>query len=114
MPIADTTFRAGDLFIGEKRAYAKITERCSKTHCRTMALNLHHRFQLSAVVPAPPGSVRGRRYCHADVRGHLLERVTAAEGTRVPGLKCPGASVSAWKAAAPDSDARRADQRAGL
>ncbi|MCZ2986449.1 hypothetical protein NYY78_19200, partial [Acinetobacter baumannii] len=79
----DTTFRAGDLFIGKEEASLReIHEALQQTYCRTIGAEFthitdseqRHWFQHRLE------GVRGRPVLSADVRSHLLERVTAAEG----------------------------------
>ncbi|NNA88799.1 2-oxoglutarate dehydrogenase E1 component [Pseudomonas gessardii] len=90
----DTTFRAGDLFIGKEEASLReIHEALQQTYCRTIGAEFthitdseqRHWFQHRLE------GVRGRPVLSADVRGHLLERVTAAEGLeKYLGTKYPG------------------------
>lgn len=90
----DTTFRAGDLFIGKEEASLReIHEALQQTYCRTIGAEFthitdseqRHWFQHRLE------GVRGRPVLSADVRSHLLERVTAAEGLeKYLGTKYPG------------------------
>ncbi|AQY65252.1 2-oxoglutarate dehydrogenase E1 component [Pseudomonas veronii] len=90
----DTTFRAGDLFIGKEEASLReIHEALQQTYCRTIGTEFthitdseqRHWFQHRLE------GVRGRPVLSADVRSHLLERVTAAEGLeKYLGTKYPG------------------------
>jgi len=90
----DTTFRAGDLFIGkEETSLREILEALQQTYCRTIGAEFTH------IVDSEQRnwfmqrleSVRGRPAYSADIQGHLLERVTAAEGLeKYLGTKYPG------------------------
>ncbi|WP_300733450.1 2-oxoglutarate dehydrogenase E1 component [Pseudomonas sp.] len=90
----DTTFRAGDLSIGKEEASLReILEALQQTYCRTIGAEFthivdseqRHWFQQRLE------SVRGRPTYSADVKSHLLERVTAAEGLeKYLGTKYPG------------------------
>ena len=90
----DTTFRAGDLFIGKEEASLReIHEALQQTYCRTIGAEFthitdseqRHWFQHRLE------GVRGRPVLSADVQSHLLERVTAAEGLeKYLGTKYPG------------------------
>ncbi|MGC6372645.1 2-oxoglutarate dehydrogenase E1 component [Pseudomonas sp. K2I15] len=90
----DTTFRAGDLFIGKEEASLReIHEALQQTYCRTIGAEFthitdseqRHWFQHRLE------GVRGRPVLSADVKSHLLERVTAAEGLeKYLGTKYPG------------------------
>jgi 2-oxoglutarate dehydrogenase E1 component len=90
----DTTFRAGDLFIGKEEASLReIVEALQKTYCRTIGAEFTH------IVDSTQRnwfmqrleSVRGRPAYSADIQSHLLERVTAAEGLeKYLGTKYPG------------------------
>jgi 2-oxoglutarate dehydrogenase E1 component len=90
----DTTFRAGDLFIGKEEASLReIHDALHKTYCRTIGAEFTH------IVDSEQRnwfmqrleSVRGRPAFSADIQSHLLERVTAAEGLeKYLGTKYPG------------------------
>ncbi|MCS3467260.1 2-oxoglutarate dehydrogenase E1 component [Pseudomonas sp. JUb42] len=90
----DTTFRAGDLFIGkEETSLREILEALQQTYCRTIGAEFTH------IVDSEQRnwfmqrleSVRGRPAFSADIQAHLLERVTAAEGLeKYLGTKYPG------------------------
>ncbi|EJZ57270.1 2-oxoglutarate dehydrogenase E1 component [Pseudomonas sp. RSB 5.4] len=90
----DTTFRAGDLFIGKEEASLReIHEALQQTYCRTIGAEFthitdseqRHWFQQRLE------SVRGRPTYSADIKSHLLERVTAGEGLeKYLGTKYPG------------------------
>ncbi|PYD08169.1 2-oxoglutarate dehydrogenase E1 component [Pseudomonas syringae pv. pisi] len=90
----DTTFRAGDLFIGKEEASLReIHEALQQTYCRTIGSEFTH------IVDSEQRnwfmqrleSVRGRPVFSADIQSHLLERVTAAEGLeKYLGTKYPG------------------------
>jgi 2-oxoglutarate dehydrogenase E1 component len=90
----DTTFRAGDLFIGEEEtSLREILEALQQTYCRTIGAEFTH------IVDSEQRnwfmqrleSVRGRPAFSADIQAHLLERVTAAEGLeKYLGTKYPG------------------------
>ncbi|MFJ2495049.1 2-oxoglutarate dehydrogenase E1 component, partial [Pseudomonas iridis] len=88
------TFRAGDLFIGKEEASLReIHEALQQTYCRTIGAEFthitdseqRHWFQQRLE------SVRGRPTYSADIKSHLLERVTAGEGLeKYLGTKYPG------------------------
>jgi 2-oxoglutarate dehydrogenase E1 component len=90
----DTTYRAGDLFIGkEETSLREILEALQQTYCRTIGSEFTH------IVDSEQRnwfmqrleSVRGRPAFSADIQSHLLERVTAAEGLeKYLGTKYPG------------------------
>ncbi|MEB0207294.1 2-oxoglutarate dehydrogenase E1 component [Pseudomonas sp. CCC3.1] len=90
----DTTFRAGDLYIGKEEASLReILEALQQTYCRTIGAEFTH------IVDSEQRhwfeqrleSVRGRPTYSADIKSHLLERVTAAEGLeKYLGTKYPG------------------------
>ncbi|WP_047277740.1 2-oxoglutarate dehydrogenase E1 component [Pseudomonas lundensis] len=90
----DTTFRAGDLYIGKEEASLReILEALQQTYCRTIGAEFTH------IVDSEQRhwfeqrleSVRGRPTYSAEVKSHLLERVTAAEGLeKYLGTKYPG------------------------
>lgn len=90
----DTTFRAGDLFIGKEEASLReIHEALQQTYCRTIGAEFTHitDSEQRQWFQHRLEGVRGRPVLSADVRGHLLERVTAAEGLeKYLGTKYPG------------------------
>ncbi|WP_313393830.1 2-oxoglutarate dehydrogenase E1 component, partial [Pseudomonas sp.] len=90
----DTTFRAGDLFIGKEEASLReIFEALQKTYCRTIGAEFTHitDSEQRSWFQQRLESVRGRPEFSADVQAHLLERVTAGEGLeKYLGTKYPG------------------------
>jgi 2-oxoglutarate dehydrogenase E1 component (EC 1.2.4.2) len=90
----DTTFRAGDLFIGKEEASLRdIFEALQKTYCRTIGAEFTHIVdsEQRSWFQQRLESVRGRPEFSADVQTHLLERVTAGEGLeKYLGTKYPG------------------------
>ncbi|MDZ3993001.1 2-oxoglutarate dehydrogenase E1 component [Pseudomonas sp. Teo4] len=90
----DTTFRAGDLFIGKEEASLReISEALQKTYCRTIGAEFTHIVdsEQRSWFQQRLESVRGRPEFSADVQAHLLERVTAGEGLeKYLGTKYPG------------------------
>ncbi|MDD2134225.1 MULTISPECIES: 2-oxoglutarate dehydrogenase E1 component [Pseudomonas] len=90
----DTTFRAGDLFIGKEEASLReIFEALQKTYCRTIGAEFTHIVdsEQRSWFQQRLESVRGRPEFSADVQAHLLERVTAGEGLeKYLGTKYPG------------------------
>ncbi|QXI36920.1 2-oxoglutarate dehydrogenase E1 component [Pseudomonas xantholysinigenes] len=90
----DTTFRAGDLFIGKEEASLReIFEALEKTYCRTIGAEFTHIVdsEQRSWFQQRLESVRGRPDFSADVQAHLLERVTAGEGLeKYLGTKYPG------------------------
>ena len=90
----DTTFRAGDLFIGKEEASLRdILDALQKTYCRTIGAEFTHIVdsEQRSWFQQRLESVRGRPVVSADVQSHLLERVTAAEGLeKYLGTKYPG------------------------
>lgn len=90
----DTTFRAGDLYIGKEEASLReIIEALEKTYCRTIGAEFTHIVdsEQRSWFQQRLESVRGRPDYSADVQSHLLERVTAAEGLeKYLGTKYPG------------------------
>lgn len=90
----DTTFRAGDLFIGKEEASLReIFDALQQTYCRTIGAEFTHIVdsEQRSWFQQRLESVRGRPTVSADVQSHLLERVTAAEGLeKYLGTKYPG------------------------
>ncbi|WP_346830186.1 2-oxoglutarate dehydrogenase E1 component [Pseudomonas abietaniphila] len=90
----DTTFRAGDLFIGKEEASLReIVDALQKTYCRTIGAEFTHIVDSNQRnwFMQRLESVRGRPAYSADIQSHLLERVTAAEGLeKYLGTKYPG------------------------
>ncbi|MEE1866587.1 MULTISPECIES: 2-oxoglutarate dehydrogenase E1 component [Pseudomonas] len=90
----DTTFRAGDLFIGKEEASLReIFDALQQTYCRTIGAEFTHIVdsEQRSWFQQRLESVRGRPAVSADVQSHLLERVTAAEGLeKYLGTKYPG------------------------
>ncbi|CAI8972026.1 MULTISPECIES: 2-oxoglutarate dehydrogenase E1 component [Pseudomonas] len=90
----DTTFRAGDLFIGKEEASLReIFDALQQTYCRTIGAEFTHIVdsEQRSWFQQRLESVRGRPVFSADIQSHLLERVTAAEGLeKYLGTKYPG------------------------
>lgn len=90
----DTTFRAGDLFIGKEEASLReIHEALQQTYCRTIGAEFTHitDSEQRQWFQQRLESVRGRPTYSADIKSHLLERVTAGEGLeKYLGTKYPG------------------------
>jgi len=90
----DTTFRAGDLFIGKEEASLReILDALEKTYCRTIGAEFTHIVdsEQRSWFQQRLESVRGRPEFSADIQSHLLERITAAEGLeKYLGTKYPG------------------------
>ncbi len=90
----DTTFRTGELFFGREEATLReILQGLQETYCRTIGAEFAH------IVDSEQRnwfaqrleSVRGRPVFSSEVRAHLLERLTAAEGLeKYLGTKYPG------------------------
>ncbi|MDE1166076.1 MAG: 2-oxoglutarate dehydrogenase E1 component [Pseudomonas sp.] len=90
----DTTFRAGDLFIGKEEASLReILEALQQTYCRTIGSEFTHitDSEQRSWFQQRLESVRGRPVFSAEIKNHVLERVTAAEGLeKYLGTKYPG------------------------
>ena len=90
----ETTFRAGDLFIGKEEASLReILDALEKTYCRTIGAEFTHIVdsEQRSWFQQRLESVRGRPEFSADIQTHLLERITAAEGLeKYLGTKYPG------------------------
>ncbi|QAX81986.1 2-oxoglutarate dehydrogenase E1 component [Candidatus Pseudomonas adelgestsugas] len=90
----DTVFRTGDLLIGKEEASLReIYEALQQTYCRTIGAEFTHindseqRYWFQHRLEA----ARGRPVLSTEVRSHLLECVTAAEGLeKYLGTKYPG------------------------
>ena len=90
----DTVYRAGDLAIGKDEATLReILQALQDTYCRTIGAEYTHIVdseQRSWFQKRLEG-VRGRPQYSPEVRSHLLERLTAAEGLeKYLGTKYPG------------------------
>ncbi|NBA96253.1 2-oxoglutarate dehydrogenase E1 component [Pseudomonas sp. R5(2019)] len=90
----DTTFRAGDLVIGKEEASLReILEALQQTYCRTIGSEFTHitDSEQRSWFQQRLESVRGRPVYSAEIKNHVLERVTAAEGLeKYLGTKYPG------------------------
>ena len=90
----ETTFRAGDLFIGKEEASLReILEALQQTYCRTIGSEFTHitDSEQRSWFQQRLESVRGRPTFSAEIKSHVLERVTAAEGLeKYLGTKYPG------------------------
>ena len=90
----DTTFRTGELYIGKEEATLReIVESLQQTYCRTIGAEFMHivdsgqRHWFAQRLE----SVRGRPQFSPELRSHVLERLTAAEGLeKYLGTKYPG------------------------
>ena len=98
----DTVFRTGDLAMVNGQATLREIVNALRNllpHHRR-GIHAHRRFRAAQLVrPALGKRVRGRPVS-PEIKSHLLERLTAAEGlesTWVPSIRVP--SVSAWKVA---------------
>ncbi|GAB3374700.1 2-oxoglutarate dehydrogenase E1 component [Azotobacter armeniacus] len=90
----DTIFRTGELYIGKEEATLReILQALQETYCRTIGAEFTH------IVDSEQRnwfaqrleSVRGRPVFSGEVKSHLLERLTAAEGLeKYLGTKYPG------------------------
>ncbi|MDH0896197.1 MULTISPECIES: 2-oxoglutarate dehydrogenase E1 component [unclassified Pseudomonas] len=90
----DTTFRTGELYIGKEEATLReIHEALQQTYCRTIGAEFTHIVdsEQRKWFQQRLESVRGRPAYSVEVQGHLLERLTAAEGLeKYLGTKYPG------------------------
>src|SRR5690606_35811194 len=90
----DTTFRTGGLMIGKEEASLReIIDALQQTYSRTIGAEFTHIVdsEQRSWFQQRLESVRGRPTFSADVRRHLLERLTAAEGLeKYLGTKYPG------------------------
>lgn len=90
----DTTFRTGELFIGKDEATLReIHDALRSTYCGTIGSEFTHIVdsEQRKWFAQRLESVRGRPVFSAEVKGHLLERLTAAEGLeKYLGTKYPG------------------------
>ncbi|CAD5110132.1 2-oxoglutarate dehydrogenase E1 component [Zestomonas carbonaria] len=90
----DTTFRTGELYIGKEEATLReIHQALQETYCRTIGAEFTHIVdsEQRKWFQQRLESVRGRPAFSAEVQGHLLERLTAAEGLeKYLGTKYPG------------------------
>ncbi|HSC85173.1 MAG TPA: 2-oxoglutarate dehydrogenase E1 component [Pseudomonas sp.] len=90
----DTTFRTGELYIGKEEATLReIHEALQQTYCRTIGAEFTHIVdsEQRKWFQQRLESVRGRPAFSSEVQGHLLERLTAAEGLeKYLGTKYPG------------------------
>jgi 2-oxoglutarate dehydrogenase E1 component len=90
----DTTFHTGGLLIGKDEASLReILDALQQTYCRTIGAEFTHIVdsEQRSWFQQRLESVRGRPAFSGEVRGHLLERLTAAEGLeKYLGTKYPG------------------------
>ncbi|MBB6341742.1 2-oxoglutarate dehydrogenase E1 component [Pseudomonas fluvialis] len=90
----DTTFRTGELFIGKDEATLReIHDALRSTYCGTIGSEFTHIVdsEQRKWFAQRLESVRGRPAFSPEVKGHLLERLTAAEGLeKYLGTKYPG------------------------
>ena len=90
----DTTFRTGELYLGKEEATLReIHAALQQTYCRTIGAEFTHIVdsEQRKWFQQRLESVRGRPAFSAEVQGHLLERLTAAEGLeKYLGTKYPG------------------------
>ncbi|MBB3104573.1 2-oxoglutarate dehydrogenase E1 component [Azomonas macrocytogenes] len=91
----DTIFSSGDLSIGKTEATLReIQQALKETYCRTIGTEFSHvvTTEERSWLQNRFESVRGRPAFSVEVRKHLLERLTAAEGLeKYLGTKYPGA-----------------------
>jgi 2-oxoglutarate dehydrogenase E1 component len=92
----DTVFQTGSLFIGKEEAkLSEIIEALKQTYCASIGAEYMHIVDTSEKrwIQHRMESVRSRPLYSRDVKAHLLERLTAAEGlekvlaSRFPGTK---------------------------
>ena len=92
----DTMYQTGSLFIGQEQATLKsIVEALEKTYCSTVGAEYMHIVDTGEKrwIQQRLESVRSHPQYSAEVRQHLLERLTAAEGlekylaSKYPGTK---------------------------
>jgi 2-oxoglutarate dehydrogenase E1 component len=90
----DTTFHTGGLCIGKEEASLReIHDALRQTYCQTIGAEFTHIVdsEQRKWFQQRLESVRGRPQISTDVQGHLLERLTAAEGLeKYLGTKYPG------------------------
>ncbi|WP_462383175.1 2-oxoglutarate dehydrogenase E1 component [Pseudomonas sp. Marseille-QA0892] len=90
----DTTFRSGDLCFGKEEATLReILQALQETYCRTIGSEFTHIVDSNQRkwFQQRLESVRGRPDYSAELKSHLLERLTAAEGLeKYLGTKYPG------------------------
>ncbi|SFB11767.1 2-oxoglutarate dehydrogenase E1 component [Azotobacter beijerinckii] len=90
----DTTFRTGELYIGKEEATLReILQALQETYCRTIGAEFTHIVDSEQRnwFAQRMESVRSRPVYSKEVKGHLLERLTAAEGLeKYLGTKYPG------------------------
>jgi 2-oxoglutarate dehydrogenase E1 component len=90
----DTTFRTGELYIGKEEATLReIRDALHQTYCRTIGAEFTHIVDSGQRnwFAQRLESVRGRPQFSPELRAHILERVTAAEGLeKYLGTKYPG------------------------
>ncbi|WP_043447033.1 2-oxoglutarate dehydrogenase E1 component [Halotalea alkalilenta] len=92
----DTEFQTGSLFIGKDKAkLAEIVEALERTYCRSIGCEFMHivNTEEKRWLQQRFESVRGKPDYSAEVRQHILERLSAAEGlesylaSKYPGTK---------------------------
>jgi len=90
----DTTFQTGSLFIGKEEAkLSEIIDAMERTYCSSIGAEYMHIVDTSEKrwIQQRMESVRSRPSYSREVRSHLLERLTAAEGLeKVLASKYPG------------------------
>lgn len=90
----DTTFQTGSLFIGKEEAkLSEIIDAMERTYCSSIGAEYMHIVDTSEKrwIQQRMESVRSRPNYSREVRSHLLERLTAAEGLeKVLASKYPG------------------------
>ncbi len=91
---SDTTFQTGSLFIGKEEAtLSEIIDAMERTYCGSIGAEYMHIVDTSEKrwIQQRMESVRSRPNYSREVRSHLLERLTAAEGLeKVLASKYPG------------------------